>query len=157
MKDVKDKEKNPSGELITVYTSLGKGRRECERCGKFIGARVLECVCGHQKRDSVGKSQSATEEYKIPERHVEIVLKAISWLDEYGENQSPENFFESLNLDWETLDQINSVEELQELKKRKKWALFLNECGGKEKAVEIVNKVGVIKGDSKCEKNGGAK
>jgi hypothetical protein len=156
MSEVKNKEKTPSGDLVTVYSSLGKGRHECEQCGRIIGARVLECVCGNRKDSSQGEKSEEYQAQSIPDNHIELVIKATSWLDEHGETQTPEIFFGSLGLSWETIDQINSVEELKELKKRKEWALFMEQCGGIDDAVSLVRRVQSFCGNESGKRKGGA-
>lgn len=134
-------EKSKSGEEVKVYTTLGKGRRTCDSCGRIVAARG-PCVCGHEK--GVKHQQKKTTEKGVPSKHVGLVLRGVEWVKEYGDQTTIEDFCESLRLDWEVLEEITSVKELNELKQRKKWVSWVEDCGGSEEAIKLINQIGEL-------------
>lgn len=133
-------EKTSSGEEYKIYSTTGRGRRTCFNCGKIISAKIDRCICGYDKAPSINP-QKKTPARVVPKKHVELVLQGIKWLKEYGNQTTIEDFCESLKLDWGILEAITSVKELNELKQKKKWVSWVEDCGGKEEAIKIVKRI----------------
>ncbi|MEC9094356.1 MAG: zinc ribbon domain-containing protein [Planctomycetota bacterium] len=104
--------------------------KECPQCKARVEAATRICQCGHVFMDSSSQTIDISKE-ELPHleklKDVAVVQKILKMAAE--QQVSWQELIDSLDLTWENLGQVNSMEQLENLKARAEFRGFVEKHG----------------------------
>jgi hypothetical protein len=115
-------------------------QKTCPTCGEKNHVRKKECSCGYEfpKKKTAGVKSSKDSLNSAGLHSIKDVLLAVEILEKSkSQNKTIEEFVSNISLDWLALEDIKSMEELNELRSLQKFGELLERLG-EQSLIEFV-------------------
>lgn len=122
-----------------VVQEKARGRKHLECCDIFVGGKIEACPCcgiaiERNTTTSSSTSGSSDDKPKLPRKDaINDFLTILKLVDAAAEQEaSVEEFVGSIKLNWDVIDNINSMKELKDLRSRKAFGALIDKFGPNE-------------------------